>query len=283
MLRSLTVLWLSVAACTPPAATPGEPSSTTIVQDGLALTLTLESRTTAPGEALGMVFDVRNVGAGAIMWRGIGCAMSAPITVLPLAPPADPMHGQRDEDLADALAELTAGVDDPAQVEVLPDGISSGSRSCALDHGYSELRGGASLRFRGVWPASTVLGAPLVPGTYLVRAEFARLRADAALVPADYRADRDAILIAMETQVTVTSAGGPSGLSARTAAERMISNPDVAATLVEAAGPIAPRLSFASGVWELRIRLGGRRSLVAHLPNHPGAAPVVRFEVSASP
>lgn len=283
MLPSLAVLWLGAVACNPPAATPGEPSSTAVARDGVALTLTLERSTAAPGESLGMVFDVRNVGAGPVMWRGVRCVMSAPITVLPLDLAPDPLDIPDDEVLAEAVAALIAGVDDPARVEALPNGIRGESSSCVLDHGYSELRGGAGLRFQGVWPASTVGGAPLVPGTYLVHAEFARLRPDAALVPADYRADRDATLVAVELQLTVTSAEGPSGLSARAAAVRMISDPGVAAMLVEAAGPIAPRLAFANDVWELRIQLGGRRSLVVHLPNHPGATPAVTIEVSAFP
>jgi len=65
--------------------------------------------------------------------------------------------------------------------------------SCAVDHGFSQLEPGATLRLVGAWPATTALDAPAVSGEYVLRAEFPMLRTDVPLVPAAYRGDREIV------------------------------------------------------------------------------------------
>jgi len=222
------VVALAAGACGSPSATTSDaPPSRTILTDGVAVTLTLERSATVPGDPVGLVLIVQNVGPDRVLWHGNSCALNSPVTVVP-ALDSKPAEARGEDRRAALIAALTEGLDGPASVVRLRDETAS-TASCAVDHGFSELAPDAELRYVGSWPAVTVLGAPAVPGDYRVTGEFTRLRPDVPLVPSTYRADRDSSPIQVELSLIANARDSVgTGLTGSAAVERMLAHPDLA-------------------------------------------------------
>jgi hypothetical protein len=280
---AVVVALFTVACGSPLPSTRDEPASRTVLRDGVAVTLALERAATRPGDLVGVLLVVRNVGADPVLWRGNGCALSSPITVVPGA--GRRSAEVRGEDPRAALAAaLTEGADSPASVVRLRDEAGGGAASCAVDHGFSELAPGAALRYSGAWPARTVLGAPAVSGDYLVRGEFTRLRSDVPLVPAAYRADRDSRPIRVELPLTAAARdAAATGLSGAAAVERLLSHPDLAALTGDRDVWASARLHYRDGVWDLRVPVDRAHVIVAQIADSPFSAPTVRLEFAGAP
>lgn len=277
------VALVTVACGSPSATTRDEPPSRTVLRDGIAVTLTLERAATVPGDPVGVLLIVQNVGRDPVLWHGNSCALSSPVTVVPDAR-SKPAEVRGEDRRATILEALTEASDSPATVVRVRDEAGGATASCAVDHGFSELAPGAELRYVGAWPAATVLGAPAVSGDYLVRGEFTRLRSDVPLVPSTYRADRDSSPIRVELSLTAAASdGAATGLSGSAAVERMLSHPDLAALTGDRDLWASARLHYRDGVWELRVPVDRTHVIVAQVADAMFSTPRVRLEFAGAP
>jgi len=270
-----TLVALLAAACTSTSSADAESGpSATAVQDGVEVTLTLTRGTITSGEEVGVAFVVRNTGDDPLLFRGNGCALSAPVVVLLAGEPRALRERARDP-RAELVADLAAMSRVPHSVAGAGDVPLPGDAShCAVDHGFSELEPGAMLRYSGTWPGTTVLGAPAEQGAYTVRGELTRLRAGIPLVPAAFRAARDTIPVGVDLPLTVQGRGG---LTARSAAERLLAHPGVLPALVKPDAGRRARLVYRNGTWELRILIDDQRAVTASLADAQYAGVTVKF------
>lgn len=277
-LAALATMALAVTACTP--AVESRPPTTTgqgvAQRDGITVSLTLDRTTTTPGTSVGAALVIRNTGPTAVPWRGNGCELTAPISVIadspdeaePVAP--GPFDALREQLLRDAGR--------PAQPElrdrVAPDPRASCRR---LDHGFSELAPGGVIRVSAVWPATTLLGTPAGPGTYRIDAEFPMLRGGAAIVPADFDARRDLDPVGVSVEFSV-AADGPTPVEQTPgwSLDRILADRTVASLLAAQPGAWSTaRLRYTGDEWRLTVSLADGAGLTATIDDSPFAAPTV--------
>lgn len=287
-IAALTALGVAALACSEPGTTPGQVGpSVTVEDDGVTVTLAIDRDSVTPGGMVALRVSIRNGTRTGIIWRSNGCTLQAPASVQavgPERPAPDPVEPAARGPLGVIRERLISGADDTRPVAEVRSAETGRPGSCAIDHGFSELAAGAGLVYDGTWTARTVRGAPALPGQYIVRAEFTRLRPGVPLVPAAYRAERDGQTIRAElTLRLVLPEGGAAGLSAADAVDRLLAHPQIAEHLSRPGAAESTSLRYDEGSWVLRVHAGPDAVLVAVVADRTDAAATVRVEAAPPP
>lgn len=240
--------------------------------DGITISLALDREETVIGAPVEAIVTVRNVGPRTIRWRAGGCALQSTVSVTAARPDVDIVAPAPVPAPVEAafLAAVATAPGAPAAVATLQSTPSGAGRGCQIDHGFAELAPGVRLEERAVWSALTIAGGPAVPGDYIVRAAFPRLRDDAALVPANFQADRDVQPVRVDLTIRVRDVGRPT-VSAGAAVLALIRGTELG-DLVRSGGvkPADAVLSWDDQGWILHVRLPDGGSAVGRVA---GTAP----------
>lgn len=264
---------LAVGGCSQgaPSASPPTHTSTSIVIDGVAISLTVDRDTTVPGVPIEAIVVVENRSGRAVRWRAGGCNLVSAVTIGPagvLPAPVQP----RDR-IATFVARVTDGAESPGPTRTLPSQSTVDRRACQIDRGFAELAPGGRLTERAVWPATTNAGAPIAPGPYRVTGSFPMLAPAGPLVPAEFRADRDLRSIDAELALDVT-AGGPERLRAADGVTALLAGTPLGGWVRNGDVTAADAsLRFADGAWELRVRLPTGQVAIGRVDGSGGGRP----------
>lgn len=280
IVRTIVLCLVAGACASAPQPSSAEPISVEVARDGVVMTLSLERSTTAPGDHLGARLVVLNGGHEGVAFRSVACDLDGAIEAVPAAPPvrapapaqgAGPLDALRDRLVTNAaqLARFTA---------VTVDRPSDRDRCGIVDHGFSELAPGGRLEFLGIWPATTMLGAPAVPGDYRITAALEMLPSGAAIVPSQYQSDRDGRALEVGVGLEVT-AGGLRPLTPDVAIDRILAEPNFRDVVANRAVDLRKaRLAVRDGRWEIRLVLPTRGILVGAVRMDGSGSVIVQFE-----
>lgn len=262
---------LLVVGCSPegsdPAPDPPDRPAASAQQGGVSIGVTLDRGSTDTTGRIEAIVVVENRSGRTVRWRAGGCDLRGSVTVRPAdVPPAAPVPVDGGERRIAAFIDVLAVVADrPADPITLMIGVQDAGRGCQTDHGFADMRTGERLTERVDWAATTVAGAPLPPGRYVVRGTFAMLPVGMPLVPATFRASRDVDPLTAETAIDVTGALTTIP-TARAALEALLSATDLGDAV--RTGRIDARhatITFDRGVWVVRITLPGRAVAVGRV------------------
>jgi hypothetical protein len=238
----------------PPGSDAGASSST--VDHGLAVSLTVDRVAIVPGGSVEAIVVVHNLGPHKVRWRAGGCDLVGSVTVVSVArvAEADPEADVRARLVTRFVDALASEADRPAPVRPRTE-PSGGGRACQIDHGFAELGPGSRLTERVTWSALSAGGAALPPARYLMSGAFPVVADDVPLAPAEFTSGRDVRPIATEIAIDV-EAEGRAPITAREALVALISGTPlgdwVRAGAVDAGDA---DVSFDGQAWLVRINL----------------------------
>ena len=254
----------------PPPSTSDAGAAASATRDGIAITLTIERDSLETGQVLRARVQVRSVTAEPVLWWGGGCRLDGTLTVRPdaRAEPDQALNWVGDAARLKALLLSGSMVPAPPGASIDTDGSFDigDAVACRADRGFNVLEPGGNLDSEVAWQAVDLLGAPLPPGTYRVRASFPWVGPETAVDPALIDLARDLEPLVVETPLTL--AGNGLDLTAGQAVDRVLADPDTARWL--AAHPEqtwrATNLRWAGDRWlvELRTTLGSDARVSVH-------------------
>lgn len=263
---------LLVVGCSPegsdPAPAPPDRPAASAQKGGVSIGVTLDRGSTDAAGRIEAIVSVENRSGRTVRWRAGGCDLRGSVTahsahVPPAAPVPDDVGQGRIATFIDAVAVVADAPAAPTTLMIEP---QDGGRGCQTDHGFADLRTGERLTERVDWAATTVAGAPLPPGRYVIRGTFPMLPDGMPLVPATFRASRDVDPLTADTAVDVTGVLATIP-TARAAVEALLSATDLGDAV--RTGQVDARnagISFDRGFWVLRITLPGRATAVGRVP-----------------
>lgn len=244
---------------------------------GVTIGVALSRDAVDAGAQVEAVVNVTNVSGRTVHWRAGGCELRGSITVRPAEEPARRLVPAADGErriamFVDAIASV---VDKPGRAVPLTAGGPEAGRGCQADHGFADLPAGDQLIERVGWTASTVAGAPLPPGRYVMRASFPILVEDLPLVPASFEELRDLDPLLVEVPLEVGGGVVPIG-TGRAALQLLLAGTAIGAA-VEAGHVDAgdASLRFETGTWVIRVALPGGGTAIGQLPADGSRQPSV--------
>ncbi|MEX2184092.1 MAG: hypothetical protein WEC14_06565 [Chloroflexota bacterium] len=256
-----------------PRSDVGASSST--VDHGLAVSLTVDRIAVAPGGSVEAIVVVHNLSSRKVRWRAGGCDLVGSVSVVSAARAVE-AEADAEEDVQARLVArfvdvLAQEADRPAPARP-PRVAAGGGRACQIDHGFAELGPGSRLTERVTWSALSAGGAAISPGRYVMSGAFPLVAADVPLAPAEFTSVRDVRPVAAEIEIDVED-DGPSHLTAREALVALISDTPlgdwVRAGTVDAGDA---GVSFDGRAWVVRIGLPAGGVAVGRVGVRDGAA-----------
>jgi DNA-directed RNA polymerase specialized sigma24 family protein len=241
-----------------PTAAPPVPVTTSVEEDQIRVTITLDRGQSVFGHRVWAEVSVENVGADVVHWGHSGtCDWVAGITVVPAFEVPPEPYG-RDDWTGDAEILKRLAADDlgsrTQHFTPEPWVDFEGNRGCTTDFVADTIDPGERLTHRAAWDTMGAHGAPPVPGEYAVTAIFSYLNRGPA--PVDDGGDLADIDVIVPLQVD----GSPiAHLSPRQALDAVLQDATYQQHLADAPRErwLSHELAYEEGTWTFTLYLRG--------------------------
>jgi hypothetical protein len=278
VLSAVTVVVLACSPATEEASHVRSPSDTA-AEAGAIVTLALAHPSVESGQWVRARITAENRGTVPIRWWGGTCRLDGVIRVDALQP-IQGASGRAWPGDAGVLKDIVLlGAHDVAPPRATEPDVDGADTRCRIDRGRNELRPGDIAAGEVRWQATTRLGAPLPPGTYVMRGAFPRVAEGVVDDPALMTLELDLDPIEVSIELEVTGAGAPL-LGAGLAMDALLADARLASLLV-GSRPAAWRLAtlrFAENTWVLRVPIAPGR--IAHAVADAGTGVVLEVQLS---
>jgi hypothetical protein len=273
---------MTIEGCGGPAPTSVIGATASAIRDGITITLSIDRDSLETGQQLRARVRVRNHTAEPILWWGGSCRLDGTLVVEPDAQ-VEPDHGLAWAGDAGRLkARLVSGstVLLPPDASIDLDGLADRGdpSSCRFDRGFNVLGPGEELASEAAWRAVDLIGAPLPPGSYVVRASFPRLGPEIALDPALIDRARDLAPVVVEMPFSLAGSGPE--MTAGQAVDRLLANPGTDRWL--AVNPertwLATTLRWDGGRWLVELRTTSGSDARVSVDGRSGSVEALAFD-----